>query len=246
VAQVFELADRKGRSPVGNIRNLKSGGYRLRFRRGDETYPYPEGFATRAAAELALWKLAADGKALRWGEVTALRRSDIDLKARTVRVREQLLELEGGRMVLGPPKSRAGKRTISIPSAIIPDLVEHLRDFVADKDDAFVFLGKRGAFLRGGNFRREARWSEALAAMGIKGLHFHDLRHTGNTLAAQSGTSLADLKARMGHDSDRAALIYQHATRGADQKIADALDAQVSEERGEDDDGTAGMLVPAG
>ena len=47
----------------------------------------------------------------------------------------------------------------------------------------------------------------------------------GNTLAAQSGVSLADLKARMGHDSARAAMIYQHATAAADHKIADALAA---------------------
>jgi hypothetical protein len=72
------------------------------------------------------------------------------------------------------------------------------------------------------------------------------LRHTGNTLAAQSGASLADLKARMGHDSDRAALIYQHATRDADQKIADALSVRVEAERRNDDDGLAGALVPAG
>jgi len=38
-------------------------------------------------------------------------------------------------------------------------------------------------------------------------LHFHDLRHTGNTLAARTGTSLRDLMARMGHDSPQAALL---------------------------------------
>ena len=53
----------------------------------------------------------------------------------------------------------------------------------------------------------------ALKEMGVKGLHSHDLRHTGNTLAAQSGAGLADLKARMGHDSDRAALVYRHTRR---------------------------------
>ncbi|MFF4771785.1 tyrosine-type recombinase/integrase [Microtetraspora fusca] len=258
VVQVFELADLVGRSPVGNIRSLE-GGYRLRFAQQGQTSPYPETYSTRAAAELTLWRLAADGKAdcthdrrfralvllatfasLRWGEVTALRRSDIDLKARTVRVREQLIELDGGEMVLGPPKSRAGKRTVSIPAAIVPALAEHLAEFVEAADDSFVFLGKRGGFLRGGNFRREARWSEALAAMGVKSLHFHDLRHTGNTLAAQSGASLADLKARMGHDSDRAALIYQHATRDADQRIADALSARVEAERKGSEDAPAG------
>ena len=53
-------------------------------------------------------------------------------------------------------------------------------------------------------------------------LHLHDLRHTGNTLAASSGASLKDLMTRMGHDSPAAALIYQHATREADAAIATA------------------------
>ena len=66
----------------------------------------------------------------------------------------------------------------------------------------------------------------------LPGLHFHDLRHTGNTLAAQAGVSLADLKARMGHDSVRAAMIYQHAATEADQKIANTLDQRMGEARG--------------
>ncbi|MFC6085794.1 tyrosine-type recombinase/integrase [Sphaerisporangium aureirubrum] len=183
---------------------------------------------------------------LRWGEVIALRRADVDLTARTVRVREQLLELDGGQMLLGPPKSRAGRRTVGIPAAIVPALTDHLDEFVGDDADAFVFLGLHGGFLRGGNFRRAAKWGEALKAMGITGLHFHDLRHTGNTLAAQSGASLADLKARMGHDSDRAALIYQHATRDADQKIANALSARVEADRKSADNGGTGAPIAAG
>ncbi|NBE98566.1 site-specific integrase [Nonomuraea sp. KC401] len=175
--------------------------------------------------------LLATFASLRWGEVIALRRHDLDLAARTVRVREQLIELDGGEMRLCPVKSKAGRRTIGIPAAIIPALSEHLASYVRPEEDAFVFLGKNGGFLRGSNFRRAAKWGDALKEMGLTGLHFHDLRHTGNTLAAQSGASLADLKARMGHDSDRAALIYQHATKDADQRIADALSARVEAER---------------
>ncbi|MCW2858889.1 MAG: site-specific integrase, partial [Actinoallomurus sp.] len=192
--------------------------------------------------------LLATFASLRWGEVTALRRSDLDLVARTVRVHEQLVEMDGGEMVHSPPKSRAGKRVIGIPAVIVPELTEHLDAFVEDRPAAFVFLGAGGGFLRGSNFRREANWAQALADMGLVGVHFHDLRHTGNTLAAQSGASLADLKARMGHDSDRAAMIYQHATRDADRKIADALDARVKAERpnkDDDGDGAAGALIPA-
>jgi integrase len=83
--------------------------------------------------------------------------------------------------------------------------------------------------LRRGNFRRDTGWAAAVTGAGAPGLHFHDLRHTGNTLAAQSGTSVADLKARMGHDSARAALIYQHATTGADHQIADALARRITD-----------------
>jgi integrase len=86
-----------------------------------------------------------------------------------------------------------------------------------------------GGILRRGNFRRDTRWHEAVAAIGAPDLHFHDLRHTGNTVAARDGTSVADLEARMGHDSARAALIYQHATIEADQRIADALGCRIAE-----------------
>ena len=53
--------------------------------------------------------------------------------------------------------------------------------------------------------------------------------------------------ARMGHDSERAALIYQHESRGADQAMADAIDRQLRSEHGtdEDDGGSSGALVPA-
>ena len=64
--------------------------------------------------------LVAALASLRWGEVAALRRSDINLTAGTVSVRRQHVELDTGRLVTGPPKSRAGLRTVVIPAAILP------------------------------------------------------------------------------------------------------------------------------
>ncbi|MCW2878445.1 MAG: integrase family protein [Sphaerisporangium sp.] len=81
--------------------------------------------------------------------------------------------------------------------------------------------------------------------MGLPGLHFHDLRHTGNMLAAESGAGLKDLMARMGHDNVRAAMIYQHAVRGADKTITDAIDRQL-EKWDDDENGSAGVLAPVG
>lgn len=55
------------------------------------------------------------------------------------------------------------------------------------------------------------------------GTHFHDLRHTGNHLAASTGASTRELMSRMGHSSVRAAMIYQHQTAERDRAIADAM-----------------------
>ncbi|OKI58026.1 integrase [Micromonospora sp. CB01531] len=70
-----------------------------------------------------------------------------------------------------------------------------------------------------------------MAAAGLPGFHFHDLRHTGNALASRTGASLADLMARMGHASTRAALIYRHTARERDEHIADGLSEQIKKGR---------------
>jgi integrase len=90
--------------------------------------------------------------------------------------------------------------------------------------------------LRRSNFRRAVRWSASAAAIGVPGLHFHDLRHTGNTLAAAGGASLRDLMDRMGHDSVRAAMIYQHATTEASRLIADSISGMIDRAQGASDD----------
>jgi integrase len=101
--------------------------------------------------------------------------------------------------------------------------------------------------IRRGNFNKLTGWREAVAAIGRPGLHFHDLRHTGNMLAAASKVSTRDLMSRMGHDSMAAALIYQHASREADLSIAAHMDAALDAIDQDDEDdggGEAGMLVP--
>ena len=267
IRQVFDLAERVGRRPVGNIRKVPDG-YRLRFSRNGLMRTSPERYVSRQEAGRALWKLANDGRvdcthdrrfyalvllatfaSLRWGEATALRRSDLDLEARTVRVRAAYVERSTGEMLLGPPKSKAGRRIVGIPAAIIPDLTAHLAIYAKDEPGALVFPGAKGGPIRRGNFNKMAAWPQAVASIGMPGLHFHDLRHTGNQFAANSGAGLRDLMARMGHDSERAAMIYQHVARGADQTITSAIDTHVQGEKRRDsdgEDGAAGVLVPAG
>jgi integrase len=101
---------------------------------------------------------------------------------------------------------------------IAPELADHLERFAAPGPAGLVFIGPKGGRLRRSNFRKF--WHRARQAVGLPELHFHDLRHTGNTMAAAQGASLKELMERMGHSSPRAALIYLHATRDRDRKIA--------------------------
>jgi len=169
---------------------------------------------------------------LRWGEAMGLQRRDIDVIAGTVRIRQAFVEQRGVGLVLGPPKSRAGVRIVALPRAVIPVLKQHMTAHVGKPEDAFVFTGESGRTIWRGTFNKLVKWAESVAAVGAPGLHFHDLRHTGNTLASRApGASLRDIMARMGHDSPRAALIYQHASTEADQGIASAMDKAVAAAR---------------
>ena len=84
--------------------------------------------------------------------------------------------------------------------------------------------------LQRSNFRDD--WVAAKKGAGISAeVHFHDLWHTGNTLASSTGASTRELMTRMGHSSTRAALIYQHMTAGRDRAIADKLGEMIRKEQ---------------
>ena len=97
----------------------------------------------------------------------------------------------------------------------------HIEAYAQPGNDGLVFVGPKGAPLRRPGFSRT--WDKATSDTGLVGVHFHDLRHAGNTLAALSGANLRELMARMGHSTTRAALIHQHRAAGRDQLIADAM-----------------------
>lgn len=158
---------------------------------------------------------------LRLGELLGLSRRDIDLEHRTVSVTRQMSQLKDGTLFLGPPKSEAGDRLVAIPDVLTTGLTKHLTNHVGPDCDALVFTGDKGGSLRRAVW--QSIWNDARRSVGLPDFHFHDLRHTGNTLVAATGASTKELMVRMGHASARAALRYQHATRDRDAAIADAL-----------------------
>jgi len=92
--------------------------------------------------------LTATFTGLRLGELRALTRRRLDLLHATVHVVEQISELKHGELVIGPPKSEAGKRTVAIPAALIPGLEAHLGRWTAPGPDGLVFCGTRSQPIR--------------------------------------------------------------------------------------------------
>ena len=170
--------------------------------------------------------LLATFTGLRLGELLALTRSDIDLSGPStyVAVRRQVFELQDGTHQFGPPKTDAGRRDVTLPPPLVPYLKEHLSEWAEAGKDGLIFQAPAGGLIRRSNFNRRV-WAPAVRSVGLTDFHFHDLRHTGNTLAAMTGASTRELMSRMGHASPRAALIYQHATRERDAEIAARLGA---------------------
>jgi len=153
--------------------------------------------------------------------LAGLTRDSLDLDTCQVRITGALVQPDKGSLRMEPPKSRAGRRSLTFPAEIRPDLQEHLDRYAEPGTRGLVFVGPKGGKLRRQNLR--PIWLTACAAAGMPGAHLHDLRHTGGTNAAYTGATTKELMTRLGHSSPRAALIYQHATRERDKAIADAL-----------------------
>lgn len=175
--------------------------------------------------------LSAALTGLRWGELIALRRCDVDLGTATVHVYRRISEARDGDMTAGPTKSTAGARSVAVPGFLVGELLCHMMRFAEAGTTGLIFVGDRGGLLRRGNFHRATEWTTTVSQVGMPGFHFHDLRHTGNQLAAAAGASTRELMFRMGHGSTRAALIYQHAASERDREIADRLGTIVSTTR---------------
>jgi integrase len=111
---------------------------------------------------------------LRIGELAGLRRKRVDLLRGTVEVAEIMTEV-AGQLQIGPPKTRASRRTVGLPRAVVNALVAHLVPGGHPSD--FVFTGPQGGPLRVAGFRYRI-WHPATTAAALDGLRIHDLRHT--------------------------------------------------------------------
>jgi integrase len=169
----------------------------------------------------------------RIGELAILRVGSLDLdpKAPSVLISERVY-LINGVYDIDSPKSAAGRRRIALPPHLVPILLEHVVAYTTGQPDDLVFTSSTGGSVLS-TYSQILR--RALARIGRPDARVHDLRHTGMTLAAEAGASLADLKLRMGQSTTRAAELYIHATTDHGRSIANAMSALAT---------SAGALAP--
>ncbi len=174
-----------------------------------------------------LMVLLAAWCAFRFGELAEMRRKDVDLTHKVIRVRRGVVRTSAGHLV-DTPKTEAGMRDVSIPPHLLPIVKAHLGDHAQPGRDGLLFPAASGGHLSPSTLQKP--YERARKAAGRPDLRFHDLRHTGAVLAAATGATLAELMARLGHSTAGAALRYQHAAQDRDRAIAEALSKMAGEQ----------------
>lgn len=160
--------------------------------------------------------------ALRFGELTELRRKDIDLAEGVVHVTRGVTRVEG-KMVVGKPKSKAGIRDVAIPSRIKGDIEKHLIAYVGASPDALLFPSFEEPTRHLQPSTLYGSYYPARIKAGRPDLRFHDLRHTGAGRFADTGAPLVEIQKRLGHSTVQAAMRYQNAALDRQKKYADMM-----------------------
>src|SRR5699024_846950 len=160
----------------------------------------------RAAVLVAAWS------GLRQGELFALTRREVDLSAGSLRV---------VRSRAGLTKTRGSVRTVFLPRFVVDALALHLERHAVPGPDGLVFPNGSGGPLARNQLA--VLFGRARVKVGRPDLTWHELRHTGATLAYAAGASVREVQRRLGHPTTRAAMIYAHAADDSDRALADRL-----------------------
>ena len=168
---------------------------------------------------------------LRRGEVVGLDWSSVDLDSGIISVVQNAVSVPGRGTVLGPPKTKTGRRTISIPSPV----VKVFKAWRAEQNAERLKLGEiwqnSGAVFTQWNGERmhpdtPTQWFyKFLERNQLPHIRFHDLRHTGASLLISAGMDIETVKNRLGHAQASTTMnVYGHAYQKNDERAAQVLD----------------------
>ena len=151
----------------------------------------------------AMWQVMGT-TGLRRSEAVALRWSDVDLDGAKLRV-EQAAVSVNYKVVVGKPKSRAGRRTVPLMPATVAALRtwkarqnrERLAWSKAWKGEGHVFTREDGAMLHPDRVTK--LFDKAVTVAKVPRIRLHDLRHGFATFHIAAGTQAKHLQLLMGH-----------------------------------------------
>jgi integrase len=170
----------------------------------------------RAAVAVAAWC------GLRFGELIELRRKDVHTEGGHLILKvRRAATIVDNKLVVGPPKTDAGTRDVTVPPHVAAMLREHMTKHTDRGPESFVFTTTQGKRLSKNAFTKSVK--TGFASVGKPDMRVHDLRHVGATLAAQAGATTKELMSRIGHTTPRMAMHYQIAAKERDAAIADKL-----------------------
>lgn len=166
------------------------------------------------------WPIVAAYTGLRFGELAGLHTDQVDMLRRRLAVTRALHEPSGRQPYLGPPKSEASARTITLSSSVVEVLAGHLEEF--PPIDGVVWRTAKGNYMRRGSWSRI--WRSAIAKVGIE-CRSHDLRHTQAAWLIEAGEHPKTIQQRLGHGSIRVTMDrYGHLMDGLDEAAAEHLE----------------------
>jgi integrase len=175
--------------------------------------------------------VVALGTGMRRGELCALQWRHVDMDAATIRVDRSLEETNAGLRVK-PPKSRHGRRTITLGASV----VETLRSHRVKQNELRLSLGLGRLGSDDLVFTKEdglplppdlltQRWHRVAGALGLPQVTFHAFRHTHASALIAARLDILTISRRLGHGSPGITLnIYAHRFTNTDSGAAKAMD----------------------
>jgi integrase len=158
---------------------------------------------------------------MRWGELAGLRVADVNLLRRRLTIRSSLVEAAGQLPQLGPTKSAASERTISLPRVVVDTIASHLSNY--PPVEGVIWTTEKGEFLRRGSFSRI--WRKAVSESVGQPCRIHDLRHSHAARLIAAGEHPKTIQTRLGHSSIQVTMDRcGHLMEGLDDRTADHLD----------------------
>jgi integrase len=182
-----------------------------------------------------LYPVAALGLAtgLRRGELLGLQIGDFELEAGSLTVQRSLEETKAAGLRFKTTKSKAGRRTISIPPGAVALVRAHWRRRLEQclalglgrpGPDALVFSHPDGSPMSPDNLSRD--WRRVCRSLGLPLVMFHALRHTHASALLASGLDVVQVSRRLGHSSPVITLrTYAHVFGSVDKAAATAIEA---------------------